>query len=74
MRYSGYAEPSPFFSRANKKQMRACVRVCDVFRKKVTVVKGSFLRAAKIENVAVSETENVKFCQKLGKSALKRFR
>jgi hypothetical protein len=27
--------------------------VCGVFRKKVTVVKGSCLRAAEIENVAV---------------------
>jgi hypothetical protein len=39
----------PFFSRSSKKQLRAC----GVFRKKVTVVKSSCLRAAEIENVAV---------------------
>jgi hypothetical protein len=41
--------PCPFFSRLRKKQFN----VCDVLRKKVTVVKGSCLRAAEIENVAV---------------------
>jgi hypothetical protein len=41
--------PCPFCSRPNKKQLRAC----GVFRKKVTVLKGSCLRAAEIENVAV---------------------
>jgi hypothetical protein len=41
--------PCPFFSRPSKKQLRAC----GVFRRKVTVVKGSCLRAAEIENVAV---------------------
>jgi hypothetical protein len=44
--------PCPFFSRPGKKQLRAC----GVFRKKVTVVKGSCLRAAEIENVAVRAT------------------
>jgi hypothetical protein len=33
--------------------VRACVRACGVFRKKVTVVKASCLRVAKIENVAL---------------------
>jgi hypothetical protein len=41
--------PCPFFSRLGEKQLRAC----DVFRKKVAVVKGSCLRPAEIENVAV---------------------
>jgi hypothetical protein len=41
--------PCPFFSCTSKKQLREC----GVFRKKVTVVKGSCLRAAEIENVAV---------------------
>jgi hypothetical protein len=41
--------PCPFFSRPSKKQLR----VCGVFRKKVIVVKGSCLRGAEIENVAV---------------------
>jgi hypothetical protein len=40
--------PYPF-SRPSKKQLRAC----GVLRKKATVVKGSFLLAAEIENVAV---------------------
>jgi hypothetical protein len=40
------------FSHPSKKQLRAC----GVFRKKVTVVKDSFLRAAEIENVAVCAT------------------
>jgi hypothetical protein len=38
-----------FFSRPNKKQLR----VCGVFRKKVTDLKGSCLLAGAIENVAV---------------------
>jgi hypothetical protein len=40
--------PCPFFSRSSKKQLRAC----GILRKKVTVVKGSCLRATEIENVA----------------------
>jgi hypothetical protein len=44
--------PCPFCSRPSKKQLRAC----GVFRKKATVVKGSCLRAAEFENVAVSAT------------------
>jgi hypothetical protein len=44
--------PCPLFSRPRKKQLRAC----SVFRKKVAVVKGSCLRAAGIENVAVGAT------------------
>jgi hypothetical protein len=47
--------------------------VCGVFRKKVTVVEGSYLQAAEIENVAVSAMRNVKFCQKLGKSTREMF-
>jgi uncharacterized protein (DUF697 family) len=39
----------PFFSRPSKKQLR----VCGVFRKKVTVMMGSYLQSAEIENVAV---------------------
>jgi hypothetical protein len=39
----------PFFCHPSKKQLGAC----SVFRKKVTVVKGSCLRAAEIENVAL---------------------
>jgi hypothetical protein len=31
--------PCPFFSRPSEKQLRACVRACGVFRKKVTVVR-----------------------------------
>jgi hypothetical protein len=61
--------PCPFFSRPSKKQLR----VCGVFRKKVTVVKGSCLGAVEIENLAVRAWKNVKFCQKLGKSASKMF-
>jgi hypothetical protein len=41
--------PCPLFSPSSKKQLHACV----VVRKKAAVVKGSFLRAAEIENVAV---------------------
>jgi hypothetical protein len=41
--------PCPFCSRPSKKQLRSC----GVFRVKVTVLKGSCLRAAEIENVAV---------------------
>jgi hypothetical protein len=41
--------PCPFLSRPSKKQLR----VCSIFRKKVTFLEGSCLRAAKIENVAV---------------------
>jgi hypothetical protein len=41
--------PCPFFSRPSKKQLRAR----SVFRKKVTVVIGSCLGAAEVENVAV---------------------
>jgi hypothetical protein len=44
--------PCPFCSCSSKKQLRAC----GVFRKKVTVLKGSRLRAAEIENVAVWAT------------------
>jgi hypothetical protein len=45
-----------FFSRPSKKQLCACL----VFRKKVTVVKGSCLQAMEIKNVAV--WANAKFC------------
>jgi hypothetical protein len=41
--------PCPFCSRLGKKQLRAR----GVFGKKVTVLKGSCLRAAEIENAAV---------------------
>jgi hypothetical protein len=41
--------PCPFCSHSSKKQLR-------VFRKKVTVLKDSCLRAAEIENVAVRAT------------------
>jgi hypothetical protein len=41
--------PCPFFSRSSKKHLRAC----GVFRRKVTIVEGSCLGAAEIENVAV---------------------
>jgi hypothetical protein len=41
--------PCPFFSRSRKTQLRAC----GVFRKKVTVVKGSCLQVAEIKSVAV---------------------
>jgi hypothetical protein len=41
--------PCPFFSHLRKKQLRAC----GVFGKKATAVKGSCLRVAEIENVAV---------------------
>jgi hypothetical protein len=41
--------PCPFFSHPRKKQLHAY----GVFRKKVTVVKGSCLQAVEIENVAV---------------------
>jgi hypothetical protein len=41
--------PCPFCSRPSKKQLRAC----GGFRKKVTVLKGSCLRVAEIENVGV---------------------
>jgi hypothetical protein len=52
MHYSGYVESrdgAVSFSCPRKKQSRAC----NVFRKKFTVVKGSCLQAAEIENVAV---------------------
>jgi hypothetical protein len=61
--------PCPFFSRPNKKQLHAC----RVLRNKVAVVKGICLRAAEIENVTFEQRENVKFYQKLGKSANKTF-
>jgi hypothetical protein len=41
--------PCPFVSRPSKKQLCAC----GVFTEKVTVVKGSCLRVAEIENVTV---------------------
>jgi hypothetical protein len=41
--------PCPLFSRTSKMQL--CV--CGVFRKKVTVVKGSCLQVAEIKNVVV---------------------
>lgn len=47
-----------------------CVRCIQ----KVTVVKHSCcLRAAEIENIALSQLGKVKFCQKLGKSASETF-
>jgi hypothetical protein len=61
--------PCPFFSHRSKKQFHAC----GVFRKKVTVVKGSCLQAAEIEISQFEQRENIKFCQKLGKSASKTF-
>jgi hypothetical protein len=39
----------PFCSHPSKKQLRAC----SVFRKKITVVKGSGLRVAEIKNITV---------------------
>jgi hypothetical protein len=39
----------PFFFHPSKKQLCAC----GVFRKKVTVVKGSCLQAAEVKNVTV---------------------
>jgi hypothetical protein len=41
--------PCPFCSRPGKKQLCACC----VIRNKVTVLKGSCLQAAEIENVAL---------------------
>jgi hypothetical protein len=41
--------PCPFFSRPGKKQLHAC----SVIRKKVTIMKGSCVRAEEIKNVAV---------------------
>jgi hypothetical protein len=41
--------PCQFFSHASKKQLHAC----SVFRKKVTAVTGSCLRAVEIKNLAV---------------------
>jgi hypothetical protein len=62
--------PCPFFSLPSKKQLRSC----GLFRKKVTVVKSSCLRAAEIENVTVwAKDKNVNFCLKLGKSASRTF-
>jgi hypothetical protein len=54
--------PCPFFSRPMKKQLRGCC----VFRKNAIVVKGSFLRAAKLRMSQFEQRENVNFCQKLG--------
>jgi hypothetical protein len=61
--------PCSFFSCPSKKQLCAC----SVFRKKVTVVTGSCLWAAEIENVAVWAIGNVEFCQKLDKFASETF-
>jgi hypothetical protein len=53
--------PCPFFSRPREKQLRTCC----VFRKNAVVVKGSFLRAAKLIMSQFEQRENVNFCQKL---------
>jgi hypothetical protein len=42
--------PCPFFSHPSEQQLHAC----SVFKKKVTVVKGSCVQAAEIKNVTVS--------------------
>jgi hypothetical protein len=54
----------PFFSRPGKKQLH----VCGVFRKNVTVCKQRKSRMSQFE-----QWENVKFCQKLGKSTSETF-
>jgi hypothetical protein len=59
----------PFFSHPSKKQ----VCVCSVFRKKITLVKGSCGRAVEIKMLQYGQQKNVKFYQKLGKSARKTF-
>jgi hypothetical protein len=51
----------PFFSHPSKKQMH----LRGVFRKKITVLKGSCLRAAEIENVAVWATGTCKVLPKI---------
>jgi hypothetical protein len=61
--------PCPFFPRPSKKQLRAC----DVFRKKVTFVKGSFCKQRKLRMSQFKQWANVMFCQKLGKSASETF-
>jgi hypothetical protein len=62
--------PRPFFSPRSKKQFRAC----GVFRKKVTDVKGIYLRAGQKSRMSqFAQCENVKYCQKLGKSASEMF-
>jgi hypothetical protein len=50
----------PFFSHPSNKQLR----VCGVFRKKFTVVKGSCLQVVEIEDVEVRATGK---CQVLPK-------